>query len=188
MTAPVVDERSRVARIAALIETLHDTEQQLEVLTAGQLDTVADRAGRVVVLRGAQEQLRYQEASKQAALLNALPAHVALLDADGVIIAVNDAWRRFADHNGLRDANHGIGRNYLEVCSSARDAGADQAQAVGAGLRAVLSGERSSYSAEYPCDSTVEQRSFLLTATRLEAGRQTGAVVMHINVSDRARA
>jgi PAS domain S-box-containing protein len=188
LTAPVVDERSRVARIAALIETLHDTEQQLEVLTAGQLDTVADRAGRVVVLRGAQEQLRYQEASKQAALLNALPAHVALLDADGVIIAVNDAWRRFADHNGLRDANHGIGRNYLEVCSSARDAGADQAQAVGAGLRAVLSGERSSYSAEYPCDSTVEQRSFLLTATRLEAGRQTGAVVMHINVSDRARA
>jgi PAS domain S-box-containing protein len=178
----------RPARIAALIQTLHDTEQQLEALTAGQLDTVADSNGRVLVLRGAQEQLRYQEASKQAALLNALPAHVALLDADGVITAVNDAWRRFADQNGLRDLNHGIGRNYLDVCNDARDPNAAQAQAVATGLRAVLAGERSGYSTEYPCDSPDEQRSFLLTATRLEAGRQAGAVVMHINVSDRARA
>jgi PAS domain S-box-containing protein len=184
----IVDERNRAAHIAALIQTLHDTEQQLEALTAGQVDTVADPAGRVLVLRAAQEQLRYQEACKQAALLNALPAHVALLDASGVIIAVNDAWRRFADDNGLRDADHGVGRNYLEACRSTDDADAAQAQAVATGLRAVLAGECASYSTEYPCNSPVERRTFLLTATRLEAGRQAGAVVMHINVSDRARA
>ncbi|MDP3225931.1 MAG: hypothetical protein Q8M96_22580, partial [Rubrivivax sp.] len=101
--------------IAALIEALHDTEQQLEDLTAGEVDTVANRAGRTFLLRRAQEQLRHQGAHKQAALLDALPAHVALLDAKGVIVAVNAAWRRFADDNGLRDPGHGVGRNYLDV-------------------------------------------------------------------------
>ena len=69
--------------ISALIETLHETEQRLEELTAGEVDTVADRDGRTFLLRRAQEQLRHSEAAKQAAILNALPAHIALLDTQG---------------------------------------------------------------------------------------------------------
>ncbi len=61
--------------IAALIETLHTTEQRLEQLTAGQVDSVADHEGRTFLLRRAQDQLRHNEAAKQAAILDALPAH-----------------------------------------------------------------------------------------------------------------
>jgi PAS domain S-box-containing protein len=50
--------------ISALIETLLRTEQHLEELTAGEVDTVADRAGRTFLLRRAQEQLRHSEAAK----------------------------------------------------------------------------------------------------------------------------
>jgi PAS domain S-box-containing protein len=181
-------EPSRQARIAALIETLHDTEQQLEALTAGEVDTVTNQAGRTILLREAQERLRLQEQKRQTALLDVLPAHVALLDADGAIVAVNEAWRRFGNENGLRDANHGVGRNYLDVCNQTPSTGAVQAWSVAAGLRAVLAGERSSFSVEYACDSPTEERRFLLTATPLELGRRAGAVVMHVNVSDRARA
>ena len=82
--------------VATLIETLHKTGQRLEELTAGEVDAVADRDGRTFLLRPAQEQLRYSEAAKQAAILNALPAHIALLDPQGLIISVNESWRRFA--------------------------------------------------------------------------------------------
>jgi PAS domain S-box-containing protein len=181
-------EPNRQARIAALIETLHDTEQQLEALTAGEVDTVANHAGRIFLLRNAEEQLRQQEANKQAALLNALPAHIAVLDADGVIVAVNQAWRRFADENGLRDAKHGLGRNYLDACSPPPGSPAAESSAVAAGLRAVLAGKSSGFSMEYACDSPSEQRRFMLMATPLESGRLAGAVVMHINVSARAQA
>ena len=181
-------EPSREARIAALIETLHETEQQLEALTAGEVDTVANRAGRIFLLRSAGERLRHQEADKQMALLNALPAHIAVLDAEGVIVAVNEAWRRFANENGLRDANHCVGQSYLDACGPPPGRGAAETWAVATGLRAVLAGERSSFSIEYTCDSPTEQRWFMLTATPLAAGRRTGAVVMHVNVSARARA
>jgi len=187
-SAASVIEPGRQARIAALIETLHDTEQQLEALTAGEVDTVANRAGRTFLLRSAQELLRKREANRQTALLDVLPAHVALVDAQGVIVAVNEAWRRFANENGLRDANHGIGRNYLDVCDQAPGVGAAQAWAVAAGLRAVLSGERSDYSVEYPCDSLTEERRFMLTVAPVEHGGRAGAMVMHWNVSARALA
>jgi diguanylate cyclase (GGDEF)-like protein/PAS domain S-box-containing protein len=58
--------------VAALIATLHQTEQRLEELTGGEVDTVADRDGRTFLLRHAQEQLRASEAAKQAAVLDVL--------------------------------------------------------------------------------------------------------------------
>ena len=129
-----------------------------------------------------------QEPTWQTALLDALPANVALLDAEGVILAVNEAWRRFARDNGLRHADHGVGLNYLDVCDQAAGVDASLAESVAVGLRTVLAGERSDYSIEYPCDSPTEERHFLLSATALERGRRAGAVVMHVNVSERARA
>lgn len=71
--------------VSALIETLHATGQRLEELTAGEVDTVADRRGRTILLRSAQDHMRHNEAAKQPAILNALPAHIALLDAQGII-------------------------------------------------------------------------------------------------------
>jgi len=93
--------------IPALIETLLATEQRLEDLTEGQVDTVAGRDGRTLVLRRAQDQMRHNEAVKQSAILNALPAHIALLDGQGFIISVNEAWRSFADRNALAAPEHG---------------------------------------------------------------------------------
>ena len=103
--------------VSALIDTLHQTGQRLEELTAGEVDTVADRDGWTFLLQRAQEHLRYSEAAKQAAIINSLPAHIALLDKDGVILSVNQAWGRFAGANALQNPNNGIGANYLESTS-----------------------------------------------------------------------
>src|SRR5580658_1409467 len=105
--------------VSALVETLHRTSQRLEELTGGQLDSVVDRSGRWFLMRGVQEQLQRADTIRQAAVLDALPAHIALLDATGVIISVNESWRRFAPEDAARYWGQGVGANYLEACDNA---------------------------------------------------------------------
>ena len=176
-----------IEEISALIETLHRAGQRLEDLTAGEVDTVADRDGRTFLLRGAQEHLRQNEAAKQAAIVNALPGHIALLDGQGIIVSVNEAWQRFGVANGLRNPDHGIGLDYVQICDSARGENCAEAAGVAAGIRAVLAGESGSFSLEYPCHSPTQQRWFLMTVTPLADGRLHGAVAMHLDVTAQRR-
>ena len=165
------------------MQTLLRTGQRLEELTAGQVDTVVDRDGRTLLLRGIQEQLRHSEDARQAAILNALSAHIALLDATGTIISVNDAWRQFGSANVMQGPRYGIGLNYLEVCDCARGDGSSQAHAAAEGIRSVLGGGKKTFSLEYPCHSPTEQRWFELVVTPLHQDRLVGVVVMHVNIT-----
>src|SRR5689334_14800273 len=56
---------------------------------------------------------------KIQAVFDALPMHIAALDAAGTILAVNAAWRRFAKSNGYAGEGDGVGCNYLEICLQA---------------------------------------------------------------------
>jgi len=180
--------RDANAEFSALIETLLVTGQRLEELTAGEVDTVSDRDGRTFLLRGTQEQLRQSEAAKQTAILNALPAHIALLDAQGFLISVNEAWRRFASANVMPGPGYGVGLNYLDICDRAWGDGAGDAHQAAEGIRSVLGGGTKSFSIEYPCHSPTEQRWFLLTATPLADDRPNGAVLTHLNITEQKRA
>jgi diguanylate cyclase (GGDEF)-like protein/PAS domain S-box-containing protein len=144
---------------------------------------VADLDGPTFLLRRAQDKLRYSEAAKQTAILNALPAHIALLDVRGLIIVVNEAWRRFAGSTVTQGPGHAVGVNYLEICHSAQGAGSHEAHQVAKGIRSVLGGEAKSFSIEYPCHSPTEQRWSLLTVTPVAEDRTNGAVVMHLDVT-----
>ncbi|HTD27925.1 MAG TPA: PAS domain S-box protein [Xanthomonadaceae bacterium] len=174
--------------MSALIAMLHAAGQRLEELTAGEVDTVADREGRTFALCSTQEHLRHSNAAKQAAILNALPAHIALLDARGVIVSVNATWQRFADANVVHCPGYAIGTNYLQICADARVAGASEAHQVADGIRSVLDGGARSFSIEYACHSPMQQRWFLLTVTPLAEGLPNGVVVMHIDVTAERKA
>jgi PAS domain S-box-containing protein/diguanylate cyclase (GGDEF)-like protein len=169
------------------MDVLQETEQRPKELTAGEADTVVDRDGRTFSSRRAQERLCHTEAGKQAAIINALPAHIALLDTQGIIVSVNEAWRRFAGANVLQSPAYGIGLNYLEICDRARGDNASEAHRVADGVRSVLSGAVKNFSLEYPCHSPTEQRWFLLTVIPLADDRPNGAVVMHLNVTEGRR-
>ncbi|MCM2308605.1 MAG: EAL domain-containing protein [Sulfuritalea sp.] len=188
ITAPALQGTDE--EIRTLIELLHATGQRLEQLTAGEVDAVADSEGRSFVLRHVQERQRHNEAAKQAAILNALPAHIALLDAQGIIISVNNAWRQFAALNALPSPQFGVGVNYLALCDHARGEGAAEAQQAAAGIRCLLipGGGAQSFSLEYPCHSPAQQRWFLMTATPFADDPPHGVVVMHIDISERKRA
>lgn len=171
-------------QIAALIEVLQQTEQRLEELTGGEVDTVADRQGRTFILRRAQETLRHAEASRQAAILNALPAHIALLDARGVIISNNEVWRGYAGPIAPQNPGLAIGCNYLAHCDGFQGDDRFVTRKVAQGIRSVLAGTAGAFSIDYSCHSATEHRSLRLTVTPLSDDRPNGVVVMHVDVTE----
>lgn len=124
----------------------------------------------------------------QTAILNALPAHIALINQEGVIVAVNESWRRFSKANASQAEDFYIGWNYLQVCESATGLYAEEALQVATGLKRVLDGSLPHFTIEYPCHSSAEERWFRLLVSPLLEDKQAGAVVMHINITDQRRA
>lgn len=120
------------------------------------------------------------------AAFDALPAEVAVLDSQGAIVAVNRAWRRFAEENGGTDGSCGVGCNYLAICRTARGTNSSEAGQVVKGIESVLRGARDRFTIEYPCPTPTTPRWFLLMATPIRSANDStprGAVVMHVDVT-----
>lgn len=74
------------------------------------------------------------------AALDALPAHIAILDKTGKIVTVNAAWRGFGAANELWLINDGGGANYLADCQCAVEPGDVHATSIVLGMLSVSSG------------------------------------------------
>ena len=121
-------------------------------------------------------------------ILDALSSHVAILDGQGVIVAVNDAWNQFASKNGTdMNAAQGafVGANYLQVCEAADGECADEAKEMVRGIRSVLAGEVRTFECEYPCHAAHEKRWFVGRVTRLDYAGRLYLVVTHENITTR---
>jgi PAS domain S-box-containing protein len=115
--------------------------------------------------------------------IDALSSHIAVLDESGVVLAVNDAWRRFADQNDFSGHDYAVGANYLAACEPGDAACIDRDMA--AGLRGVLSGRIELFEFEYPCHSPTERRWFVMRATRFKSPGPVRVVVAHEDVTKR---
>jgi C4-dicarboxylate-specific signal transduction histidine kinase len=122
------------------------------------------------------------------AILDRLPANVAVLDRHGVVSQVNRRWRLFAQANGYSDGSLGVGLNYLEVCDRARGANAQGAYEMREALARILDGSDEEFRIEYPCHSPAGKRWFMAVAGGLRNGDVMGALVMHFDISERWRA
>jgi two-component system sensor kinase FixL len=118
------------------------------------------------------------------AALDALSAHIVLLDDEGTIIGVNSAWRRFADGNGYSQANYGIGTNYLDICDTSHGRDSEEAKPVAAGIRRVMQRLQDEFHLEYPCHSPDEKRWFVLHVTHFDWHGRVRLVVAHQNVTE----
>lgn len=176
-------------QLAEHIEQLRDLEVQLGDLGKAKSSGLMDQTDEFYLLSQVQTHLRQTSklqqrfARQQASVLNALPAHVALLDSFGNLFEVNDAWQAFAHQNGADDRNSYLGKNYLEVCDSSEGDSSEQGHAAADGLRAILSGQQSNFSMDYPCHAPDQQRWFRLLAAPLRLDGFCGAVVMQIDIT-----
>ena len=114
------------------------------------------------------------------ATIDALHSNIAILDENGVILEVNEAWKDFTRQNGGLIELTWQGVNYLNAC---RDGALGDK--VAQGIRAVLNGEQSFYDVEYPCDSPTEIRWFRCTVTRFRWDGPPRVVVAHEDITAR---
>ena len=119
-----------------------------------------------------------------AAAFDALPSECAVLTQDGVILAVNRAWRRFGEQNDA-GARCGVGTNYLQVTDRAADTGDDVAAVASAALSSVFSGDTPRALLDYPCHSPEQERWFRLRAEPMPGRRDV--IVVHTNITDQVR-
>jgi PAS domain S-box-containing protein len=186
--ASSVDPSDEITR---LVRTLHETQQRLKELTGGQVDAVLHQDGQSYLLHEAQGRLRDSEVSQRRqattmlAILNALPAHICLLDTSGQIVSVNESWRMFALFNNWPDPERAVERNYLEICDRATGPGAEDAHRTAAGIRSVLSGGSKGFTHEYPCHTADKKLWFQVVVAPVGEDRPGGAVVMHVDITER---
>jgi PAS domain S-box-containing protein len=126
-------------------------------------------------------------AERVSAILNTLPANIALLDGKGVIVDVNDAWRNFTDTNGFIGSNYGIGDNYIDISKNTFGADKPDGKVVATGLKTVLTHKAKEFVFEYSSHSPGVKRWFRMVVTPLLEKEYAGAVVMHIDISELRR-
>src|SRR5947209_6150423 len=101
-----------------------------------------------------------------AAALDALSAEAAVLNTEGLILAVNRAWRDMAVRGGAARADFVVGANYLAACRSLAEGEPEreEGRAVAEGVQRVLCGDAGPFSREYRCPTVGEPRWYVVRA------------------------
>jgi len=181
-----------LAAVRALA-TMSDANQPLPPLPIASQDEIGQLIGgfnRLLETLGQREEaLKESEAFKQA-VLDSVAAEIVVLDRDGVILAVNELWRRFALHNGVEPGkpvpSTDVGINYLGTCQAGIGFETDSAALEARdGIRGVLDGRLPSFSLEYPCHSPKQQRWFSMSTMPLAEVVQGGVVITHTDITER---
>jgi signal transduction histidine kinase/DNA-binding response OmpR family regulator len=180
-----IGNRELLARVRSMLR-LRTAEKELarhrDRLEALVVEKTAELNQEVAEHRQARKAL---EASREfsRSVLDSLTAHIAVLDENGTILAVNRAWQTFArDNNGQKTAVR-PGVNYFDVCKSAFGTLDDEHAMLSIdGIAAVMRGEKTGFSLEYPCHSPDEQRFFQMKVLPL-SGVKKNVVVAHENIT-----
>jgi PAS domain S-box-containing protein len=176
-----------------LIDMLHETQQGIIKLGKGRVDAVVQTSGSLLLLPETQAHFRDEAALHRAfanerkAILDALPMHVALLGAEGDIRVVNQAWSAFATK--LESwAGYQVGDHYFDHWRTEKRCGCADADMVMARIAEVLNRSERGFTFEYKSNALPGAPWLQLVVSSLAEGADRGAVVMHIDVSDRKQA
>jgi PAS domain S-box-containing protein len=115
------------------------------------------------------------------ATLDAMDAMLAVLDADGVVMTVNRAWRSCGDALVGRDGACDVGANYVALCESVGGDRATDARRIAAGIRDVMEGTREAFVLQSSVPG--ESRWFLTHVSRFPGHGPLRLVVAHQDVS-----
>lgn len=143
-----------------------------------------------MIIRDITERIKSEKAIKDAeefirSAFDGISSHIAVVDDKGKILAVNKAWRAFADANQPILVNVNEGSNYIEACERAIGEEAISAQEFAKHLKAILAGEIEFYEMEYPCHSDSENRWFIARISKFPGDGNPKAIIAHENITSR---
>lgn len=116
-------------------------------------------------------------------MIDALPAHIAILDQDGLILETNRAWQSFTRKHPVLCGFSTEGDNYIQACSTACGDNMDRARELSLGLRRILSGEQDQFRLEYSFDPPARQRWFIIRIARLPDISPLRLIVSHEEIT-----
>lgn len=187
VSIPWVGAKTGVAGLEGTPDLWIDAALFPIVNDAGKLTHVVCQWVDITERKRAQDALRESERFLRATL-DGLSSHIAVLDAQGDILLVNAAWRRFAEENGARVAAVSEGVNYLHVCDAAAGRGVAEAGQVAAAIRSLLADARDVFTIEYPCHAPHAARWFVARVTAVAGGGRPCVEVAHENITPRKQA
>ena len=124
-----------------------------------------------------------------SATMNALSAHICVLDERGTIIMVNDGWKKFALANGGDPDRVGVGVNYFSFSFPITPITAkDTVLTVCHHMLDVLEGNREEFSYEYACNSDHKLQWFSCRITRFATDGPLRVVVAHQDITEQKQA
>ena len=128
--------------------------------------------------------MRMEPTGSRDSFLDAIEGHAALLDSEGRIIAVNQAWIRFGEKNGLAWKEHGLGENYVEISEQSMLEGDASAGVAARAIRSVLKGERPFFEHEYVCEGPDAKHWYCMLVTRIASNGAPLVIVRHEDVTE----
>ncbi len=198
MKFPILDENSKIYAIAGVVTDITERKRTEEMLRRANVEVEQRIQSRTRELADTNKALQDEIIERQLiesylkraeqfnrSILDALSAHIAVLDERGTILEVNKAWLRFAEDNPPVKSNLAQGANYLAVCDAATGPFSQEATPFAHAIRAVLNGQCEQITIEYPCHSPDEQRWFNGIVTRFVLDGTPYAVVAHENITQR---
>ena len=115
------------------------------------------------------KQLEAQLGESQRLFSGALDASnvdIAILDAEGKILFVNEAWSTLANDNNSQASKFKVGCNYFEIVDNAAAAHREVALEMVAGIKTVLDGKCEHFEFEYPVTDSRQTRWYFLNVNR----------------------
>lgn len=179
-----LDITARKQAEEALQQSHEDLERRVAERTAALQRSNTALENEIIERRRAEATLRHARQFLQFTL-DALSAHIAILDETGTILSVNAAWHRSAEENAFHRASLGIGANYLALCDQVTGAEAREAAAMAQGIRQVMARHVSQFVLEYACHGPDEPRWFIARVTCFESPDGLRVVVAHENITER---
>ena len=150
---------------------------ELKAFDAGEIDAVMDRdSGCAVLMPEAQSALHDSNRIALSAL-DALPGEVCVLDAQGVVVMTNKAWRVAGAAHERKGLDVRAGENIFEACRDVPESERKYAAEIAEGLRQVLTRGRESLSCKYDCRASRTRRQCTFTIAAVAGSGPVNALV-----------
>ena len=118
----------------------------------------------------------------KGSILSSLENLIAVLNKEGIIIDVNEAWRRNIQEIGSPSRSAGVGTHYLELLRRSAHPW-PEAREVLAIIETVMNGSVQRLRYDYRCDLPTQPRWFAATVTPLRT-REGGVVICFKDITD----
>jgi len=155
--------------------TINSDKEQILDLLISTFEEVLRSRQREYDARLNEETARESQRFLQAAL-DALSAHIAILDKSGKIVAVNASWRSWAKQRDTAWPDAGVGASYLDLWASCFAADKETVEALTCSLASLTSGKEHAATLEYQAKTTRGIGWFAFSATRFGATEELIAV------------